>query len=123
MEVYIPWNNTWLDLPPLPDPGDGAGRMDQTRIMFMTGGGGMQLYLLGGTRYDWNTGTATVTGRVWRLVWESGSHTYSWTDSYVPALGRKLGSPLPTLDLLYYFTDTIFNPALAAGVPANFLDW
>ena len=87
VEVYIPWNNTWLDLPPLPDLGDGGDRMDRTRIMFLTGGG-FRLHLLGGTRTDWNTGEDSITRRVWKLEWDRGSQTYCWIDSYDPALGR-----------------------------------
>ena len=89
MELYIPWNNTWLDLPPLPDLADGAGRMDRTRIMHMTGSeGGFRLYLLGGSTTDWNTGESTFTETVWRIVWDSSSKTYSWTNRATPVLGR-----------------------------------
>ena len=88
VEVYIPWNNTWLDLPPLPDLGDGEGRMDQTRIMSLTDSGGSYLHLLGGSRSDYNTEMATDTGTVLRLQWDRGSQTYSWIDSLDPALGR-----------------------------------
>ena len=45
--------------------------------MFLTGSGGPHLYLLGGSSSDWNTGEATDTRRVWRLMWASGSQTYS----------------------------------------------
>ena len=88
VEVYIPWNDTWLNLPPLPDLGDEAGRMEQTRIMYMDDSGGSHLYLLGGSRTDWNTGKTKVTRTVWRLMWHSGSQTYTWIDSYYTALGR-----------------------------------
>ena len=88
VEVYIPWNNTWIDLPPLPDLGDGYGRMDHTRIMFLPDSGGTHLYLLGGRSTDWNKGDAKVIGTVWRLVWDKSSLTYSWTDSFDPELGR-----------------------------------
>ena len=88
MEVYLPWNNTWLDLPPLPDLGDGDGRMDRTRIMSLTVSGGSDLHLLGGSRTDWNTGEVRATRTVWRLEWDSGSQTYSWTSRSNQALGR-----------------------------------
>ena len=87
MEVYIPWNNTWLDLPPLPDLGDGGSRMDETRIMSLPASGGSYLYLVGGSSTDWNIGETTYTRTVWRLVWDIGSQTYSWTNSIDPALG------------------------------------
>ena len=88
VELYLPWNNTWLDLPPLPDPVDGAGRMDMTRIMSLTDSAGSNLYLPGGSSSDWNTGLTTDTGTVWRLLWDRGSRTYSWIDSLDPELGR-----------------------------------
>ena len=119
VEVYLPWNNTWLDLPPLPELSDGGGRMDMTRIMSLTDSGGSYLYLLGGSSSDRNTGFTTDTGTVWRLLWDRGSRTYSWIDG--PQLGRWLGSPLPTLCLISTFTDTNFGVAMAVGVPDNLL--
>ena len=122
MEVYIPWNDTWINLPPLPNLGDGGGRLDTTPIMFLPdhGGGGSFLYLLGGSSTDWNTEVATATKTVWRLMWDSSSQTYSWTNSIDPELGRY--SHMSLLCLLHLFlTDLIFNDALAAEVPDNFL--
>ena len=88
MEVYIPWNDTWIYLPELPDLGDGVGRMDQTYIMELSGSGGSHLYLLGGSHTDWKIGFIETTKTVWRLVWDMGSKTYSWTDMAIPELGR-----------------------------------
>ena len=89
MEVYIPWNNTWLDLPLLPDLGEGDGRMDRTRILYTTdSAGGFYLSLLGGSSTRWNTAEYTSVNNVWTLLWDKGSKTYSWTDRDAPALGR-----------------------------------
>ena len=89
VEVYIPWNNTWLDLPALPYMEDGNHRMDETRIMYITDdSGGSFLYLLGGSSTDWNTEEGIFTGTVWTLSWDHGSQTYSWKSSLDPALGR-----------------------------------
>ena len=93
VEVYIPWNDTWMDLPPLPDFGGGQYRMDKTRIMSLpglAGGGEPGLYLLGGTSSNCSRGEETDTNQVWRLMWDHGSHTYSWTDTYLQELGRLL---------------------------------
>ena len=88
-EVYIPWNNTWLDLPLLPDLGDGAGRMDDVRIMSLTpSGGGSSLNLIGGSSGDYNTGMAFISMKVWTLQWDVGSQTYSWNNRLNPELGR-----------------------------------
>ena len=126
VEVYIPWNDTWMDLPQLPDFGGGQGRMDKTRIMSLpglAGGGEPGLYLLGGSSSNWSRGEETDTNQVWRLMWDHGSHTYSWTDTYQQELGRLLC-------LLLYstgFTQSHFA-AMAfawgsegAGIPDNFI--
>ena len=89
VELYLPWNNTWLDLPPLPDLGNKHGRMDRTNIMSLTDGGGSHLYLLGGYSTDLTTGMTATTGTVWRLMGVGPkSQSYAWTSSFDPALGR-----------------------------------
>ena len=85
VEVYIPWNNTWLPLPALPDLGDGAGRVDTTRVMSLDGS---NLFLLGGGRTYLDTGLDTNTKTVWRLLWDGGSRNYSWASSGIATLGR-----------------------------------
>ena len=80
VEVYIPWNNTWLDLPSLPDLSDEGDRMDLTSILSLTDSAGSFLYLLGGSSNDWDSGECRETGTVWRLEWDRGSRTYSWRD-------------------------------------------
>ena len=88
VEVYIPWNDTWLNLPPLPDMEDEDGRMDRTAIMYLHNSGGSSLYLLGGTSTDWTIFETNITKTVWRLQWDSRSQTYSWTKRGAPTLGR-----------------------------------
>ena len=86
VEVYIPWNQTWVSLPPLPtlDQGD----MWSTRIISMLSGGLNTLYLVGGEHYDPNTGVATLTGQVWTLRHNSsGYYWYSDSDVY-PDMGN-----------------------------------
>ena len=121
VEVYIPWNDAWLDLPPLPDMEEDDGRMDMTAIMHLANSGGTSLYLLGGTSTDWTIFETNITKTVWRLQWDRGSHTYSWTKRDTPALGRLLDSPTPTLGLLYHFTDYLFGVSSAVGVPEKFM--
>ena len=91
VEVYIPWNDTWLDLPLLPDQGVVQfGRMSSTNMMYLleSGGGGSYLYLLGGSSNAWSIGEASSTSEVWRLMWDSNSQTYSWTSTVAPELGE-----------------------------------
>ena len=89
VEVYLPWNDTWLDLPPLPDLGGGYGRMDRTRLMFLSdvAGGVPLLYLLGGSTTIWSHGVDASDRRVWILQWDTFNHTYSWSDRDEPLLG------------------------------------
>ena len=50
VEVNLPWNNTSITPPLLPDVEHGSRRMDDGRILYLPEpGGGYNLYLLGGT--------------------------------------------------------------------------
>ena len=135
VEVYLPWNDTWLELPPLPvlPPGH---RMTESRIFSLNRGGILKLLLLGG---DYNLGSGASTGggeytrSVWRLEWRNSNSSYYWTDELVPALGelhcshpttRQSLNPThvtgyPTTPIL---TGHYFAPdSRVAGVPNNFL--
>ena len=62
--------------------------MTDTRLMFLPGPDGLlRLHLLGGTSTDWGTGREYLSPQVWRLLWNSGSLSYSWTADYDPVLG------------------------------------
>ena len=62
--------------------------MTDTRLMFLTGrAGDLSLHLLGGESVEWSTNIGYLTPQVWRLDWNSGSHSYSWTADWDPALG------------------------------------
>ena len=89
-EVYIPWTDSWRPLPALPawTDSEGSHNMTDTRLMFLTSPDGtLKLHLLGGSSDDWNTGGVDLTPQVWRLLWNCGSRSYSWTADYDPALG------------------------------------
>ena len=93
VEVYLPWNDTWIELPQLPGwqvpPKWTVKRMDLTRLMSLTSRAqGTQLFLLGGSHTEWNAGKGLVTKEVSQLRWNSGSRNYSWDDEDVRALGR-----------------------------------
>ena len=73
MEVFVPWSNTWRELPSLPlmDPEE---RIDQTRIFSLQLDGALHLYLLGGS-------SGNIHGRqVWRLDWSSSHNGYIWAE-------------------------------------------
>ena len=89
VEVYLPWNNTWLELPPLPLIDDQGNRMADTRIFPLDKNGGLALYLLGGlSKLDNNMGVFTPA--VWRLGRFSSNQSYHWTEDYdlAPPLGE-----------------------------------
>ena len=88
VEVYLPWNNTWLELPPLPVTDDQGHRMDNTRIFSLDKDGLLALYLLGGfSSLDNNLGE--LTNAVWRLDWFDSNQSYHWTeDELDPPMGE-----------------------------------
>ena len=95
VELYLPWNNTWVFLPQLPQFTNGDGSvisMTDTHIMSLDLiNGAFSLYLIGGSHLDYNTDVETVSDRVWRLVFNTTNHGYYWYhDTHLPDMG-KLG--------------------------------
>ena len=85
----MPWNDTWIDLPALPDiayPDGTVYPMTDTHIMAL--GGGNRLHLVGGENTEWNTGAGRVTRKVWQLQFNRGNHSYQWTDQYDSDMGK-----------------------------------
>ena len=84
VELYLPWNDTWLELPPL--PGDGQGqRITDTHIFSLNANGGLGLNLLGGV-LSLSSGGEVYTNHVWQLMWTNSS--YYWTDELFPPMGE-----------------------------------
>ena len=86
VEVYLPWNNTWLELPSLPymDPGR---RMEFTRIFSLNLEGVPRLHLLGGD-YAHSSGGITLSSTVWGLLWNYTNNSYYWTTKWSPPMGE-----------------------------------
>ena len=86
VELYIPWNRTWVSLPPLPtlDQGD----MWFTRIISMMSGGLNMLYLVGGLHYDPNTRVGTYTRHVWTLQHSSSGYYWYSNSDVDPDMGN-----------------------------------
>ena len=87
-ELYIPWNNTWVDLPTLPV------FRDHDVTLQITNPGMMWLhkpyyglYLLGGCSYDLPTGMETCTTDVWNLMPTEDKLSHYWTSETIPPLG------------------------------------
>ena len=81
----MPWRDSWEYLAPLPvmDPGH---RMELTRIIQLSTGGGPHLYLLGGL-YSLSDSVGVYTPGVWDLEWNTPSLSYYWDDGLDPPMG------------------------------------
>ena len=94
-EVYLPWKDTWLELPPLPDMRPGY-RMEYTHIFSLHTDNGLRLHLLGGY-YDQGGGETMYTRNVWRLEWSPSNSSYYWTHGALePDMGELHYSHLTT---------------------------
>ena len=93
-EVYLPWKDTWLELPPLPDMVPGH-RMEETRIFSLIRDSGLRLHLLGGD-YGMARGGEMFTRNVYQLQWEDSNSSYYWTDEWSPDMGELHYSHLTT---------------------------
>ena len=93
VEIYLPWTDTWLELPPLPDI-DPGHRMENTRIFSLNTGGSLRLYLLGGLYYL--GGRGRYTRSVYQLQWQDSNRSYYWTDHWDPDMGELHYSHLTT---------------------------
>ena len=87
MEVYLPWNNTWLELPPLPLLDDQVHRIEQTRIFSLNKDGLLRLYLLGGSS-TLQTDQDVYTNAVWQLEWFNQSYHWIEDDYLFPPMGE-----------------------------------
>jgi hypothetical protein len=90
VELYLPWNDTWIDLPPLPDlTFDGNKfKMSDTNIMSLRLTEDKNiLYLLGGSNMDMSRFDERTTSKVWVLEFIMDNHTYCWSQND-PELGK-----------------------------------
>ena len=92
VEVYLPWNDTWMDLPNLPTwtVEDGtAYQATLTHIMSLaTTGDTNKLHLIGGACMDWNTQAEGIVGTVWRQAFNSRNETFFWEQRFDPETGK-----------------------------------
>ena len=86
------WNDTWIDLPTLPDFTYHDGTvwpMTDTLLMSLdTAGSVNSLHLVGGENRDWSTGVQTVTWKVWELQFNRGKPHYHWDDGLDHEMGK-----------------------------------
>ena len=107
MELYLPWNDTWMDLPLLPNFTNDKGavlKMSSPLLIFLPlAGHSYSLNLLGGASYDQDN-LETMTDLVWHLKFHRGNHTYFWRQELDPLsmLGVCfVGSPIMPMFLRY----------------------
>ena len=115
MELYVPWNDTWIYLPDLPKIEDPVEKeeliMSKTHIVSISDNArGSALLLLGGTFVNRKTMSEEKSSReVWRLLWDETSHSYSWTDQFDSKMGKR------------EMTTVFGDGSRAAAVPDTFL--
>jgi hypothetical protein len=89
VELYIPWNDTWIDLPHLPDikfdNDETDYKMSQTVIMTDDTN---QIKLLGGQHMNWDTDFERVSSCVWRLIFSHNNHSYYWSNESDQPMGN-----------------------------------
>ena len=90
VEVYLPWNDTWVGLADLPVwQHEGSEiKMNEAGMIYLISTGG--LFLLGGISGDGNTGRSYAAKKVYDLAWNHSYHSYYW-DSGNPDLGKWRG--------------------------------
>ena len=96
VELYVPWNNTWVELPALPTFTDDDGtlyNMTDAHILSMPLNGLSTLYIVGGADWDHDRDVLTNTAAVWKLVYDAGHHGYYWyNDAHMtPDMGKCVG--------------------------------
>ena len=98
VELYIPWNNTWVYLPDLPEIEDPITEeklpMSKTHIVSIDQKNkGPALLLLGGSAVKHepiNKKRDKATSRlVWRLQWQRENNTFSWTEHFDKEMGER----------------------------------
>ena len=95
VELYLPWNDTWIGLPTLPELTDVDGivyNMTHTLIMSLAiSGNAYSLHLLGGNNVDFNNPdeeSFTYTNNVWQLMRNDGNNTYYWAQGHELNMGN-----------------------------------
>ena len=87
-EVYLPWSDTWFNLPTLPTfTYDGAqyNITDAQIFSILTEGGYYRLYLVGGMNFDITTTALLPTKHIYYLLYNG---TYHWNQNSDLDMGK-----------------------------------
>ena len=91
-EIFLPWNNTWLLLPPFPtltDPHGRQWRITDAHIFSLNmAAGAYQLCLVGAVVYDVANSGVYPLQRVWCLQYNKTSADYHWIMDPVYQMGK-----------------------------------
>jgi hypothetical protein len=123
VELYLPWNDSWIPLPDLPHfTYDGAvWPMTNTLIMSLgITGTTNSLYMMAGANTDWNTGVERMTSKVWQLYYNSANHTYYWDNSLATDMGKYGVRCSHVVIIIFADMDMVSIGSAAVGVPDNF---
>jgi hypothetical protein len=126
VELYLPWSDSWIPLPPLPNIvlDDGTALpMTDTLIMSLAATlDTNSLHVMGGANTNWNTGMGQVTSEVWQLHYNSANHTHYW-DYSIHDLGKYVVWRGHVVIII--FTDIAMSSlqTAALGVPDNFFQY
>ena len=87
-EVYLPWSDSWFNLPTLPtftDDGAQYNITDAHIFSILTTGGGYKLYLVGGG--DIARGVVTLTKHIYHLEY-NGTYHWNQDSTLYPDMGK-----------------------------------
>ena len=99
VEVYLPWNDTWVGLADMPD-GEQEGlkmKINQAGMIYSLSTG--HLFLLGGQYTDYNADKEYDLKTVFDLALNSSSHNYYWQTDGNPDLGKWRGLLLTVIHI------------------------
>ena len=89
-EVYIPWTNTWFNLPTLPTFTDDDGaqyNITDAHIFSIITEGGYKLYLVGGMNYDIARQLVLPTKHIYLLEY-NGTYHWNHESALYPDMGK-----------------------------------
>ena len=91
VEVYLPWSDTWFNLPTLPTFNDGDGaqyNITDAHIFNILTQDSYQLYLVGGVNYDIARGAVSPTKHIYRLHYYDGTYYWNHDSALYPDMGK-----------------------------------
>ena len=91
VEVYLPWSDTWFNLPTLPTFSDVDGtqyNITAAQIFSILTSNSYQVYLMGGVNYDINRSVVKPTKQVYRLEYNGTFHYWNHDSAIVPDMGK-----------------------------------